>query len=417
MNLFVFRELKAVPWFKALLKLSKSKDTGKKNFSAYSKLFAELLMADMPDLATALATELLRVESNFAKIAMFKQNISDNLKSAVLYDLKELCKLINYPWYKRLPKNASQKTPSLKDIANQINESVLNQNIVSLRAVLINSDLQQAFEILLSTYCQHGTGVLAHHLAFSYLEEGLVGIKHPPKDLLEKLVGLEHQITQLLDNTEAFLAGKAALHTLLYGERGSGKSTAVRGLLSAYVDRGLRLVDVSPARLRGLNEVIESLRHRPHKYILFVDDLNFEADDKSYQPLKSLLEGSLIEPAQNILIYATSNRRHLVKELHSDRPDLLNDDIHAWDTFNEKLALADRFGLTITFPTSDQRRYLNIVKSLAAQRNLSSGDIEEQAIRFAQWGNGYTGRVAQQFLDYLELKTQDNTQLKSTAET
>ncbi len=401
MTLFVFRELNYSPWFRALIKLKNHKGSKKKAVKAYAELFGTLSEANASDLVTALARELLWIDSSLAKNSILKRSISDNLKQATLYDLKELCKLINYPWHKKLAKHFSQKSPVLEGLNSEVSESPLTQNIANLRQALLKENHQQAFQILQLTYQQHGTGKLAHYLAFRYLEGELVGIKHPPRSGFEGLLELERQIKLLSNNTKSFLEGKPALHTLLYGERGSGKSTAVRSLLTPYSDKGLRLVEIAPARLKGLSEVVESLRHHPHKYILFVDDLNFEADDKSYQPLKSLLEGSLIEPAKNILLYATSNRRHLIKERHSDRPDPLDDDVHAWDTFNERLALSDRFGLTITFPTTNQKRYLAIVRGLAAQEGVAFEDLEQKALHFAQWGNGYTGRTARQFVDHL----------------
>ncbi len=401
MALFIFRELNNVPWFKTLVKLKNCKGSKKSAIKVYSKLFAALSETSTPDLMTALARELFWIDSSLAKNSMLKRSISDNIKQAVFYDLKKLAQLVNYPWHKKLEKHYSQKLPILEGLSNETNESPLTQNIADLRKALLEQNCQQAFQILQETYQQHGVGELAHYLAFRYLEGELVGIKHPPKNDFVVLLELERQIKLLSDNTEAFLKGRPALHTLLYGERGSGKSTAVRSLLTLYADEGLRLIEIAPARLKGLSEVVEYLRHRPHQYILFVDDLNFEADDKSYQPLKSLLEGSLIEPASNILLYATSNRRHLVKEQHSDRPDPLDDDVHAWDTFNERLALSDRFGLTITFPTTNQKRYLAIVRGLAAQEKLVFEDLDQKALRFAEWGNGYTGRTARQFINYL----------------
>ncbi len=401
MTLFVFRELNNSPWFKALVKLKSYKDSKKKAIKAYAELFAALSETNTPDLVTALARELFWIDSSLARNSMFKRSISDNLKQAILYDLKRLCQLVNYPWHKKLEKSFSQNLPVLEGLSSEASNSPLTQNIADLRQALLKENYQQAFKVLQSTYQQHGTGELAQYLAFRYLEGELVGIKHPPKNGFEGLLELERQIELLSNNTKAFLGGKSALHTLLYGERGSGKSTAVRSLLTPYATKGLRLIEIAPAMLKGLSEIVERLRHHPHRYILFVDDLNFEADDKSYQPLKSLLEGSLIEPAKNVLLYATSNRRHLVKERHSDRPDPLDDDVHAWDTFNERLALSDRFGLTITFPTTNQKRYLAIVRGLAMQEGLVFEDLEQRALHFAQWGNGYTGRTARQFIDHL----------------
>ncbi len=152
----------------------------------------------------------------------------------------------------------------------------------------------------------------------------------------------------------------------------------------------------------ALPEISEQLRGRPHRYLIFTDDLSFEAGSSAYGPLKSLLEGSLTARPENILIYATSNRRHLVLERFGDRPDPSNADVHAWDTQHERLALADRFGLVITFPDATQRRYLDIVRGLAGRDRLTDPDLEERAVRFAEWGNGYSGRTAEQFVRALK---------------
>ena len=220
-------------------------------------------------------------------------------------------------------------------------------------------------EALLGAYRQNGAGDLARFPAFRWSGGALYGVSQPAWAEAERLVGLERQLERLDANTEAFLAGRGAQHTLLYGPRGSGKSTALRSLGGRYAEAGLRFVEVVPESLSELPTILETLRGRPHVYLLFVDDLSFEAGSRAYGPLKSLLEGALSGRPENALVYATSNRRHLVSERFSERPDPLNDDVHAWDTQHERLALADRFGLVLTFPDATQRRYLEIVRGLA----------------------------------------------------
>ena len=265
---------------------------------------------------------------------------------------------------------------------------------------LIHSDAEEVLNKLVTHYRQHGAGPLACYGAFRWTGQRLEGIVHPTQGDLSQLVGLARPLTQLTQNTEAFLDYKPAQHTLLYGPRGSGKSTAVKRLLPRYGERGLRLIELSAAHLFSLLSVIEPLRGRPHRYILFVDDLSFGKGDAGYAPLKTLLEGSLTERPENVLVYATSNRRHLVTESFSERPDPSNDDVHAWDTQHERLALADRFGLTLTFPNATQSRYLEVVRGLMAQAGLEVDDA--LALRFAEWGNGYSGRTAQQFVNALK---------------
>ena len=246
---------------------------------------------------------------------------------------------------------------------------------------------------------RHGGGPLGRYRAARWRDGRLVGIARPATPRLEGLVDLAGPIEVLRRNTEAFLDGRPAMHALLYGPRGSGKSTVVRGLLTRYADRGLRLIELPAHDLTDLPSVLERLRGRPERFILFVDDLAFEAGDARYHPLKTLLEGSVEARPDHVRLYATSNRRHLVQERLRDRPDPLDDDVHAWDTQNERLALADRFGLLVTFPSADRHRFLAIVRTLAERAGVSADELEARADRFARAGNGYSGRTAQQFLD------------------
>ncbi|MEX2503120.1 MAG: DUF815 domain-containing protein [Trueperaceae bacterium] len=244
-----------------------------------------------------------------------------------------------------------------------------------------------------------GGGPLGRAIAFAWERGSLVGIARPSVVALDGLTGLAEQIERLRVNTEAFLDARPAMHALLYGPRGSGKSTVVRGLLAAYAERGLRLVELPAASLGDLPQVVAAVRDRPERFLVFVDDLAFDAGDARYQALKSLLEGSVAERPDNVRIVATSNRRHLVQERHADRPDPLDDDVHAWDTHQERLALADRFGLLVTFPSADRRRYLAIVAHLAQREEVRDADLAARADRFARDGNGYSGRTARQFVD------------------
>jgi len=254
---------------------------------------------------------------------------------------------------------------------------------------------------------EHGGGALGRFRALHWNGVALLGVERPATPDLERLHGLAEPIAALTANTEAFLRGDPAMHALLYGPRGSGKSTVVRGLLTRYADDGLRLVEVPAEALNDLPTVVSRLRDRPERFVLFVDDLAFEAGDARYHPLKSLLEGSVAERPANVRLYATSNRRHLVQERLRDRPDPLDDDVHAWDTQHERLALADRFGLLVTFPSADRRRYLAIVRHLHARQAAvareggDADDVERRADLFARSGNGYSGRTAQQFVDAL----------------
>jgi predicted AAA+ superfamily ATPase len=220
---------------------------------------------------------------------------------------------------------------------------------------------------------------------------------------LVELVAYEREREPLIRNTERFLAGLPAHHALLYGLPGTGKSSTIKAILNEYASEGLRLVEVTKEDLSELPRVLEVLRGRGPRFVLFVDDLSFEEHEVEYKALKALLEGSVEAPPENVRLYATSNRRNLIRENFSDRGEP-GDDVHARDTMQEKLSLAARFGLRLTFPSPDQARYLQIVAGLAGERGLevSAEDLRERALLWDRWHAGRSGRTARQFVDELQ---------------
>jgi hypothetical protein len=266
------------------------------------------------------------------------------------------------------------------------------------------TEWKKSIVALTDYYRSHGSGIYAKYRAFRWQGE-LIGINNPDAIVLSEIVGYEYPKETLIKNTEVLLAGYNALHVLLYGSRGSGKSSLVKALLSEYGDRGLRLIEVTKSDLRDLPDIVDRLRHLPQKFIIFVDDLSFEEDDEAFKSLKVVLEGSLTAKAQNVVVYATSNRRHLVREYFVDRPRPSDaDEVHSWDTVQEKLSFSDRFGLTLTFEPANQDTYLTIVKHLAAlaKIELSREDLEFRAKQWATRHNGRSGRTARQFIDFLQ---------------
>jgi predicted AAA+ superfamily ATPase len=263
-----------------------------------------------------------------------------------------------------------------------------------------------ALQDLVAHYRQFGTGLFAQYKAARWQAGKFIGIQYPDPVKLHELVGYESQQEILLKNTEFLLSGQMALHVLLYGSRGSGKSSLVKALLNEYSDRNLRILEVAKSELKELPEIVEQLRGKPQKFIIFVDDLSFEEDDDAFKALKVVLEGNLTARPQNVVVYATSNRRHLIREFFADRPAAAkaNDEVHAWDTMQEKLSFSDRFGLTLTFEAADQKTYLQIVRHLAAQAgiNIRQEDLEYQALQWATRHNGRSGRTARQFVDFLK---------------
>ena len=283
----------------------------------------------------------------------------------------------------------------------------LEEAIAQLPVTLNQSkEWGEHLETLAAYYRQVGIGVYRKSRAFRWRGQQLSSISRPSAIALDDLVGYDTPKQQLVQNTEFLLAGHRALNVLLYGSRGSGKSSLVKALLSAYGDRGLRLVEVAKAELRSLPDLVDQLAGAPdrYKFIVFVDDLSFEEDDDDFKALKVVLEGSTTERPNNVVVYATTNRRHLVREYFEERPRPKDaDEIHHWDTVQEKMSFSDRFGLTLTFTPANQETYLNIVAHLANQAELA---IEPEQLKFRalQWAtqhNGRSGRSARQFIDYL----------------
>jgi uncharacterized protein len=265
-------------------------------------------------------------------------------------------------------------------------------------------DWTEVLPDLANYYCQAGIGVFATYHAFRWQDGQFAGVAYPDPIRLRSLVGYEIPRAALLKNTEALLAGYPALNILLYGSRGTGKSSLVKSLVHEYGDRGLRLIEVGKANLKDLPTIVEQLRPVPHPFIIFVDDLSFEEDDEAFKALKVVLEGSLTARPENVVVYATSNRRHLVREFHGDRPSPKDaDEIHHWDTLQEKLSFSDRFGLTLTFEPADQTTYLEIVRHLVREAAIEIGDeaLEFRALQWATRQNGRSGRTARQFVDFL----------------
>lgn len=251
-----------------------------------------------------------------------------------------------------------------------------------------------------------GFGAVARTWFLAWDGVRLLPVDEPDLTDLDDLAGLEDQKAAVLENTEAFLRGGPGLNLLLYGPRGTGKSSLVRALARRYGEAGLRLVEVSRDRLGSLGDLYRTVRRYPQRFVLFLDDLTFEADDAGYRAFKSLLEGALARRPPNLVLYVTTNRRHMVPERWSDRNGPEEAEVHGQDALEERLSLADRFGRTILFLRPDQEEYLRIVEHLAARRGLPVGreELREAARRWALWQNGLSGRTARHFVDELEAR-------------
>jgi hypothetical protein len=346
-----------------------------------------------------LVTQILQNDNPFTQQVQHQslQELPSALIAAAKHDLQILQNIYNC------------SSQSISQWTQKVSQSIIDcvpWNLEISSTCFLHQSIKwtEALEKLAAYYRQHGTGIFAQYGALSWQQGKLIGITNPDQIKLSEIIGYESQKEALSKNTEFLLAGYSALHILLYGSRGSGKSSLVKGLLHQYSDRGLRLIEVAKSELKNLPLIVEQLRNLPQKFIIFVDDLSFEEDDDTFKALKVVLEGSLTAKPQNVVIYATSNRRHLIREFFSDRPRPQDgDEIHNWDTVQEKLSFSDRFGLTLTFEPANQDTYLNIVFNLAQQAgiNLDQKELEFRAKQWATRHNGRSGRTARQFIDYL----------------
>ncbi|HYS42541.1 MAG TPA: ATP-binding protein, partial [Geobacteraceae bacterium] len=242
--------------------------------------------------------------------------------------------------------------------------------------------------------------------AFRWQKTGETGriapVVHPHLFDLDDLVGVDHAKEELVRNTAQFVAGASANNVLLWGERGNGKSSCVKGLLRLFAPRGLRLIELQRWDLLSLSAIVGQLRHQPFRFILFCDDLSFAEGEGEYRALKTLLDGGIEERPGNVLIYATSNRRHLMPEPMND--NIGGGEIHPEEAVSEKLSLSDRFGLAIGFSTFDQETYLAIVRSYGERLNVPIGweELRKEAILWALYSGRRSGRAARQFIDDLK---------------
>ena len=246
---------------------------------------------------------------------------------------------------------------------------------------------------------KYGYGIYAKHKMF-YVDEGgcIVPVLHPDKTELSDLVDYERERQIVIDNTKALLAGKPAANILLAGDAGTGKSSTVKAVANALWGEGLRIIEMRKDQLRSIPKVLDELSSNPLKFVMFIDDLSFLKDDDNFNALKAVLEGSVTAKSNNVVIYATSNRRHIIKETFSDRE---GDDVHRNDTMQELVSLSERFGIHITFSKPSKQTFLHIVHHLAEENNIQmpTDELDLLAERFALERGGRSARLAKQFID------------------
>lgn len=351
-------------------------------------------------------------ENAYSTACEIKGSVEGSINDVALHDFEIFRELFDFDILALDEKYGTDCLRFLNDYTSVDEKSKMfnkriRDRIIELKDQLAQAKTGQEFKDKVTLfYKEFGVGKFGLHKAFrvDHDEEGvkILPITNITHVYLEDLVGYESAKKKLTDNTEAFLKGMPANNCLLFGDAGTGKSSSIKGILNRYYEDGLRIIEVYKHQFKDLNEVIAQIKNRNYRFIIYMDDLSFEDFEIEYKYLKAVIEGGLEKKPDNILIYATSNRRHIVRERFSDKEDR-NDDLHTNDTVQEKLSLASRFGVSIFFTRPDKKEFNNIVKTLATRYNISM-DEEELLLEANKWElshGGLSGRTAQQFIDYL----------------
>ncbi len=296
--------------------------------------------------------------------------------------------------------------------SEQIFNKSVSEKVQELSALIEDAaDEEEMYRIVTDFYKRYGVGKFGLNKAFRIRENEdgsvLAPITTTGSMVLDDLIGYEEQKKRLVENTEAFVEGRAANNVLLFGDAGTGKSTSIKAVLNQYYGRGLRMIEVYKHEFKELSRVIAEIKNRNYRFIIFMDDLSFEEFEIEYKYLKAVIEGGLEIKPENVLIYATSNRRHLIRETWSDRSDMSQDELHRSDTMQEKLSLAARFGVTIGYYKPQPKEFYHIVEALAARYpeiTLSGEDLRREANQWELSHGGISGRTAEQFITYLRGK-------------
>ena len=293
-------------------------------------------------------------------------------------------------------------------------ERMYNKNVSTKvqdisRAIEGAKDENDIFKIVTDFYKAYGVGMFGLNKAFRIVhptngDMQFVPINNTEDVRLDDLIGYEIQKQKIVENTEAFVAGRKANNALLFGDSGTGKSTTIKAIINEYYDQGLRMIEIYKHQFQDLSQVISQIKNRNYRFIIYMDDLSFEEFETEYKYLKAVIEGGLEIKPDNVLIYATSNRRHLIRETWTDRTDLENNNgMHKSDTMQEKLSLVNRFGVTINYSKPSQKEYFQIVEGLAEKNGIHMTE-EELCAEANKWElshGGISGRTAQQFINYL----------------
>ena len=346
-----------------------------------------------------------KIGANDGSVNHFARNDFAAIKNLFEYDFSEIEKSLGIDCFTQISNyHAIEKK-----------ELMYNKN-VSEKVQALSSRMEQAkdvegfFTAVTEFYRDYGVGMFGLNKAFRIQDRTdsklvFLPINNMDKVMLSDLVGYEIQKKKLVDNTRAFVEGKKANNVLLFGDSGTGKSTSIKAIVNEFYDQGLRMIEIYKHQFCDLNDVIEQIKNRNYKFIIYMDDLSFEEFEIEYKFLKAVIEGGVETKPDNILIYATSNRRHLIRETWSDRNDVQQDEgMHRSDTMQEKLSLVNRFGVTINYSKPSQKEYFDIVIHLAAKAGIkmSEDELKAEANKWELSHGGISGRTAQQFIYYLQ---------------
>lgn len=387
-SLTVYRRLLDKPVLHAFCNLLKATCTNEVEFcDCYGVFCATLHQTPAPhSLAQAIAADILTDDNPFSSACSADRRPSAALFAAAKRDLTILCE-------------ASHCT--IEDVLSACTfHTTLDLpawNVEVPEAPLDSDDWGIQVEDIAAYHARFGCGRFAQHRAFLWRAGRLIPVEHPDPIRLHNLKSYDYQRQIAIDNTLAFLNGFEANNILFYGDRGTGKSSTVKALLNEYADMGLRMIEVPKEYLRELPDLTEQIAGLPMKFILFIDDLSFNANDDNFAALKAVLEGGLASRPANVLIYATSNRRHLLKETFSDRD---GDEVHRGDTVQESVSLSDRFGISLTFLLPDKQHFLEIIGKMAddADLRVDRDRLLAAAERWAIQRGGRSPRYARQFM-------------------
>ena len=351
-----------------------------------------------------------KVGANDGSVNFFAKGDFKAFKALFDFDFSEIEERLGIDCFTRL---SQYKAIGKKELMYNKNVSEKVQALSERLEKTANED--EFFDVVTDFYKAYGVGMFGLNKAFRIASRTENHVEFCPINnmdtvMLDDLVGYEIQKKKLVDNTEAFVQGRKANNVLLFGDSGTGKSTSIKAIVNAYYDQGLRMIEIYKHQFRDLSNVIAQIKNRNYRFIIYIDDLSFEADEVEYKFLKAVIEGGVETRPDNILIYATSNRRHLIKETWNDRNDMeYNGEIHRSDTVEEKLSLSSRFGVLINYSNPNRQEYYDIVEGIAKRYpdiKLSKEELLSEANKWELRHGGVSGRTAQQFINYIAGKEQ-----------